>query len=340
MTTKRRTKSAIEQVRADETNEFSLELQMVFKAYLDDCVVRNISKKTIDVYITYLKTYFRFCMSQGLDPFNIDEYGLMAFIRYLREDRENCQKSVTNHFCALSSFHQYLLFTRKIEADPIPIVSKRYLRSYKSEGKRSEKKLLSVEEMARLISMVDNVRDRAILLVLAKTGMRRNELITLDVSDAELKDGRITLKPTNKRSNRVLFIDQECIKALEAWLRSRKAQDLGSKPLFIGRRGRRIHRCDVYSTVVRWATLAGYHDPTSKDRSDHLGPHCFRHWFTTHLIRKGMSRDYVKELRGDARKEAIDLYNHIDKEDLKRDYLKRIPILYRHIKEEKERGQV
>ncbi len=52
---------------------------------------------------------------------------------------------------------------------------------------------------------------------------------------------------------------------------------------------------------------------------DHFSPHCFRHWFTTHLRRAGMSRSY-QELGGDARREAIDIYDHIDKKELKESY--------------------
>ena len=40
-----------------------------------------------------------------------------------------------------------------------------------------------------------------------------------------------------------------------------------------------------------------------------------------------MSREYVKELRGDRRSEAIDIYHHIDREDLRKAYLACIPIL-------------
>ncbi len=51
----------------------------------------------------------------------------------------------------------------------------------------------------------------------------------------------------------------------------------------------------------------------------------FRHFFTTHLIRNGMPREYVKELRGDARREAIDLYYHVDLEDLRWRYMACMP---------------
>jgi integrase/recombinase XerD len=44
-------------------------------------------------------------------------------------------------------------------------------------------------------------------------------------------------------------------------------------------------------------------------------------------MRAGMSRDYVKELRGDTQGEAIDIYNHIYMEDLRTTYLAKIPSL-------------
>ncbi|MDH5811348.1 MAG: hypothetical protein QE160_03635 [Candidatus Verstraetearchaeota archaeon] len=51
------------------------------------------------------------------------------------------------------------------------------------------------------------------------------------------------------------------------------------------------------------------------------------HWFTTWLLRNGMPREYVKELRGDKRGESIDVYHHINKEELRKAYLAYIPKL-------------
>jgi integrase/recombinase XerD len=45
------------------------------------------------------------------------------------------------------------------------------------------------------------------------------------------------------------------------------------------------------------------------------------------LIRSGMPKDFIKELRGDKWREAIDVYNHIDRKELKESYLAHIPQL-------------
>jgi integrase/recombinase XerD len=89
----------------------------------------------------------------------------------------------------------------------------------------------------------------------------------------------------------------------------------------------RLSRNGAYQAVVKYAKKLGFHNSDSPRLEDHFGPHCFRHWFTTWLLRNGMPREYVKELRGDRRKEAIDIYHHIDQEDLRKAYLACIPKL-------------
>ena len=79
--------------------------------------------------------------------------------------------------------------------------------------------------------------------------------------------------------------------------------------------------------VEKVATQVGLHDPTSERMEDHFSPHCCRHWFTTHLRRADMPREFIQELRGDVWKEAIDIYDHIDRKELRESYLAHIPQL-------------
>ena len=79
--------------------------------------------------------------------------------------------------------------------------------------------------------------------------------------------------------------------------------------------------------VEKVATQVGLHDPNSDRMEDHFSPHCCRHWFTTHLRRADMPREFIQELRGDVWKEAIDIYDHIDRKELRESYLAHIPQL-------------
>ena len=215
-------------------------------------------------------------------------------------------------------------------ANPVLTVRKRYLRRYKN-GQGLEtggRKLITVEQMARLVNSILNSRDRAIVILLAKTGVRRGELVRMDVQDVDLDTMSIRLKPTAKRTNRLVFFDEETKQELLGWLRMRKAYERGDcKALFVTGAGGRINKNYVCDLVTEHAARLGLHDPMSEKPEDRFTPHCCRHWFTTHLRRNGMPREHIQELRGDARPDAMDIYYHIDSEDLRKSFLAHIPRL-------------
>ena len=306
----------------------AFDISNLVAGFEEDCAARNMTHESIRRYISAIRILGYFCEDKRIDIVHIKDDDLLLFLKYLREGRKNSPKTVMNVFNSLSTFYEFLVYRQMIPRNPIPPIRKRYVRSYKKDNIRTEKRLLSVEEMAHLISIVMSTRDKAMLILLAKTGIRRNELITLDNDDVDIVEGKITLKPTPKRSNRVVFFDGECSIVLKKWLDIRLKIKTNTKALFTNGVQHRATRDDVYHTVLEWACLAGYHDPSSNRSDKHFGPHCFRHWFTTHLLRNGMPRDYVKELRGDSRREAIDIYNHIDMDDLKKVYLSTIPQLF------------
>lgn len=99
---------------------------------------------------------------------------------------------------------------------------------------------------------------------------------------------------------------------------SKRLEDKEDKQsLFLSSQGERLSSIRVKSLVKQYAERVGLHDPNSDWLADRFSPYCIRHFFTTALIRAGMPRDFVKELGGDARREAIDIYNHIDKKELR-----------------------
>jgi len=193
----------------------------------------------------------------------------------------------------------------------------------------SPRKLISVEQMSLLINSVLDTRDKAILTLLAKTGLRRGELISLNIMDVNWAEQSITLqkKQFKKRSSRTVFFDDETGRVLRRWLRQRENLQPETPALFVGEKGGRLKRNCIYSMVVKYAERVGLHDSKSQNPEDHFSPHCFRHWFTTYLRRAGMDREFIKVLRGDRRREAIDIYDRIDREELRRSYLAFVPQL-------------
>jgi integrase/recombinase XerD len=228
----------------------------------------------------------------------------------------------------MSAFYDYLVFEGFTDTNKILPFRKRYLRMYKKGNDEPQRKLLSIEEMSRLVNSILDPRDKAMAVLLAKTGIRRGEILRIDVDDINWNEHSIRLKPTRKRSNLTVFFDDECAVVMRRWLRVRAKLHPESPALFVSyQTNGRLSRNGAYQAVVKYARRLGFHNADSPRLEDHFGPHCFRHWFTTFLLRNGMPREYVKGLRGDSRKEAIDIYHHIDREKLRKSYLACIPKL-------------
>jgi integrase/recombinase XerD len=96
----------------------------------------------------------------------------------------------------MTSFYWILAFEDYVGKNPVPEVRKCHSASYKeTKGDvESPRKLISVEEMSLLINSLINTRDKAILTLLAKTGLRRGELISLNLTDLNWIEQSITLQ--------------------------------------------------------------------------------------------------------------------------------------------------
>ena len=291
----------------------------------EDCKLRGFGY-SMD-YIYRAREFCAFLETRGKTPVSVDKDDIKAFLVHLNE-RKLKSNTIDRIFTCISSLYGFLIEEDLVEHNPILSFRKRYLRKYKNDNDSEIRKLISIEDASKLVNSVIDTKDRCIIVLLFKTGMRLGELIRLDVNDIDLDKGEIHLKKTAKRSNRILFIDDEAIAALSKWLVSRKnrrgSEDIA---LFISKIGSRMKEAAIEDLVEKHAERIGLHDPQSKKLEDRFTPHCCRHWFVTHLLRAGMSRDFVKELRGDARGEAIDIYNHIDKKELRESYLAHIPQL-------------
>jgi integrase/recombinase XerD len=201
----------------------------LISSFEEDCLTRGITQETARRYLSSLKIFNKYLEEIGSDVLDVDRDTLKSFINYLRGDREVSQRTIETYFAALA---------RYIDKNPVPKVRKRYLRKYKDTDDGQVRKLISIEDMAKLINSTMDVRDRAITALLAKTGIRRNELIKLDIDDIDWIEQKIRLKPTAKRTNRTVFFDDETAMVLHRWIRSseEKRRKFKTKALFIFRR--------------------------------------------------------------------------------------------------------
>ena len=305
--------------------------QRLLELFVEDCRDRQLTDETIRRYRSSIRQYLAYLEQQRASILNVDKHVLHDYIRQRRSQGID-QKTLENDLSGIAGLYEYLVFEDHMEKNPVPGVRKRYLRRYKEESDgdvESPRKLLTVEEMSLLINSVIDTRDKVIMTLMAKTGVRRGELIAMDFDDVNWTEQSITIKRNQikKRSGRTVFFDDETARLLKRWSSQREKMNPSTKALFIGEQGGRLKRNGVYSMVAKYAQRVGLHNPGSTRTEDHFSPHCFRHWFTTHLRRAGMDREFIKALRGDRRREAIDIYDRIDRDELRRAYLAFVPQL-------------
>ena len=88
--------------------------------------------------------------------------------------------------------------------------------------------------------------------------MRVGELTSLDVDDVDLDKGEVTLKLKKKRSNRVLFLDNEAIAVLQRWLAARKnRKGAEDQALFLSKIGTRITKRSIEELIEKHAERVG-----------------------------------------------------------------------------------
>jgi integrase/recombinase XerD len=296
--------------------------------YKADCQLRDMTYHSIRSYVSEIKIFSEFLKKHNYDILKINNNVLEHFLEYLQKERKVSKSRIENYFSALSSFYDYLLYKETVSKNIILPFRKRFIRSFKKGASPQTRKLISVDEMKNFINSIIPIRDKAIALLFAKTGIRRGELLGIEVDDIVWNEKKIILKPRHKRTNCIVFFDEETEYILKKWVKQREQLvNNGVTALFVSDYGTELKRSGVYNAVTRWAKKLGYYNTDSDKLKDHFSCHNFRHWFTTHLIRNGMPREYVKELRGDIRSEAIDIYHHIDERELKKSYLSSIPKL-------------
>jgi integrase/recombinase XerD len=293
--------------------------------FKSDLMTRGLSADTIKSYPLYAKRLYDF----SGDLLTVNEGVLSKYLSYLRNEEKVGFTSIRRYFAALGTFFDFLVFMRYISVNPITSVfKKRYLRSYKSHDPMQRRQCISIEQARLFVESILNPRERAAVVLLLKTGIRRKELSELDLIDVDMKNRIIRIKPTGKRSNEIVFFDEETAKVLGKWLvRREKSNKKGSPALFLDSFGNRLSPNSLNIMFAKYASSAGLHNPKSPRLEDRLSPHCCRHYFTTTMLEAGMPREYVMELRGDSPSAAVDLYHHIDRKKLQKSYLECVPQL-------------
>ena len=273
---------------------------------------RNYSEKTAISYgndINQFEVFFKE-VEPDFDFTTIDADVIRLWVMNLMEHGYTAS-SVNRKISSLRSFYRYLLRIKVVETDPTQKVV---------APKKAKPLPVFVREadMDRLLDESDfgegfsGIRDRMIILMFYSTGVRRAELIGLNVADVDFSAHMI--KVTGKRNKqRLIPFGEELEEEMKVYLSARTEYYEGeSDAFFVRKNGKPLTPTDVGSIVKRNLSKV----VTLKKRS----PHVLRHTFATSMLNHQAELETVKELLGHASLAATEVYTHTTFEELKKVY--------------------
>jgi len=297
--------------------------------------IKGQSQLTISEYALDLRMFLRFMklmrnempMNTDLESIQIKDVDvaflqqittsdIFDFLSYLASDRPlNPDSPVSDlgvspatrarKLSAIKSFYKYLTVrTKQLQENPVADLEYPKLR-------KSLPKYLTFEQSSALLKSVsgqNEKRDYAILMLFLNCGIRRSELVGLDLTDVYEDRIRVVGKGNKER---FVYFGTSCRKAIDAYLPIRNKLVLtDNRALFGSRNGNRIS-VDAVHALVKKALLQAGLDATQ------FSSHKLRHTAATMMLSGGVDVKTVQEVLGHENLNTTQIYTHIENTELK-----------------------
>lgn len=304
-----------------------------YLVYLETIMGR--SPRTVSEYYLDLRTFFRFILqkrklaspSLEFDQITLEQVDLplvrsvtraeiLDFLVFAAHQRPKHHKSPETAYgnevrtrarkvSALRGFYKYY-------CDKLQLVDDNPTKSLDMpKAKQELPKYLTLRECLDLLEAIDGPnhdRDYCIITLFLNCGMRVSELVGINLQD--ISDDRLRLLGKGNKE-RMVYLNQACINAIEAYLPHRITPKAGHKSaLFISRFGKRIDVQTVKALVNKYLKKAGL-------GQKHCSVHKLRHTAATLMYQNGVDVRTLKEVLGHENLDTTMIYTHVVDQNLK-----------------------
>jgi site-specific recombinase XerD len=172
--------------------------------------------------------------------------------------------------------------------------------------RRLDADLLTPQEIEALIRTCSNraptgIRNRALIALAWRSGLRIGELLALRTKDVDLNSGTLVVQHGKGDKRRVVGLDAGTSALLARWLESRRNRGVNGKaPVFCTLQGREVDQSYVRHLLPRLATKAGV--------EKRVHAHALRHAYAIELEREGATVSTIRDLLGHSSAAVTDRY--------------------------------
>jgi site-specific recombinase XerD len=300
-------------------------------AFEQDLRRRAVAEKTRRAYSIDSAQFASWASPRGLQPATIDVRALRRYAAGLSE-RGAAPATVARKLAALRGLFRVQVEIGARSENPAELVS---------SPKRPQRlpRVLKAAEVAALLDRIPastplELRDRALFELAYGSGLRAEELVSLDVASLDFDSESVRVEGKGGRT-RFVPVGEHALRALERYLaRGRDVLDTrqpgdsepalsdpASSALFLSKSGRRLSTSDVRRRLRTWARQALAHAPALADAH----PHALRHSFATHLLDGGADLRAIQEMLGHATISTTQVYTRVESARLRSAYARAHP---------------
>jgi integrase/recombinase XerD len=293
-------------------------MQTLRDKYRDYLLTLNYAKKTIASYVFYLNRFFAWLRETGVGELAaVTRDAVRDYQTHLFEEinsntgQPNAVTYQNRSLQAVKSFFRFLSENDYLVGDPAKSIP------YAREPQRLPRSILTQSEAKKVLHAPDTktvlgYRDRTILEVLYSTGIRKEELLNILLTDVDYNDGLIRINCGKGKKDRVVPLGRIACRYLENYIKAVRPsliRDPYNNHLFLSLRGNRLSKNMVWQIVKSYAVKAKIKKTIS--------PHTFRHTCATLMLRNHANIRHIQELLGHASLDSTQVYASVSIVDLK-----------------------
>lgn len=292
---------------------------MSIKSFSDYLLLeKKYSKHTVLAYVRDIENFQDFLNKQHSSE-ALYKVGYSEIRQWIVElvDSNISNRTINRKVSSLNTYYKFLLKTEDIKVNP--------LKQHKAlkVGKKvqlpfSEQELKIVLENSIEVNDFESARNHLIIELFYATGIRRIELVNLELIDIDKSNNQIKVLGKRNKERYIPLIDS-LAKSLNCYLEYRIDLPIieNKETLFLTKKGLKIYEKLVYRIINKY-----FSEASTKAK---CSPHVLRHSFATHLLNQGADLNSVKELLGHTSLAATQVYTHNSIAELKKVYAKSHP---------------
>jgi integrase/recombinase XerD len=283
------------------------------EAYLHNQYRRHLSPNTLKNSFTVIRDFLQLVKEGGKGDLNkVTREDIEGYIEH-EQDRGVKSSTIDMRIRSLRAFFRFLIERGALAPEIV-------LKKVKIKVPEALPRAMDPDDVKKLIKVVTGTRDRAMVLVLLRTGMRIGELLHTLVSEVSVRERKIEIYEAQKTQvGRVVYLSEDAVVALKGWLRKRESQN----KYLIYSRGRR--------TMSYPAARMMFQKYLDKAGLLHKGYtlHCLRHTFATELLNAGMRLECLQQLLGHESVEMTRRYAKLTDKTREQEYFRAMAIIER-----------